>query len=131
MAKQSRLAGFGLERYQALRRRWKNPRRLQADCRRQTPPQGRLLQHRRPEQRQQCSSALPASAQYKRCRVAERNTHPQDEPVRSLNREEYPSKLIATMTVQKPSIWTQKNSADGRATVDAAAYATAHTPGNH
>ena len=65
---------------------------------------------------------LPGSAQYSDAESQSETYHLQDEPAYT-EQGRVPSRLIATMTVQKPSIWTQKESADGRATVDAAAYA--------
>ena len=113
MAKQSRLAGFlGLERYQGAETTpEESPQAVQADSRPEANASAGQTAAAQKTDSSHRLSALPGSEQYS---VAESHAGSQGEtyhlrtnpPI--LNRKST-CRLIATMTVQKPSIWRQKN----------------------
>ena len=109
MAKQSRLAGFlGLERYQGAERTpEESPQAVQADSRREANASAGQAAAAQKTDSSHRLSALPGSEQYS---VAESHAGSQGETYHPpiLNRKST-CRLIATMTVQKPSIWRQKN----------------------
>lgn len=109
MAKQSRLAGFlGLERYQdAEATPEESPQAVQADTRKEANASAGQAATAQKTDSANRLSALPGSAQYSDAESQSETYHLQDEPAYT-EQEEY-LQLIATMTVQKPSIWTQKN----------------------
>ena len=104
MAKQSRLAGFlGLERYQGAETTpEESPQAVQADTRKEANASAGQAATAQKTDSANRLSALPGSAQYSDA-DSQSETYP---PI--LNRKST-CRLIATMTVQKPSIWTQKN----------------------
>ena len=130
MAKQSRLAGFlGLERYQdAEATPEESPQAVQADTRREvTASAGQAATVQKTEGSNRLS-ALPGSAQYSNSAVEPQSEtyHPQDEPAYTEQEEYLQADSYDDGT--ETEYLDAEESADGRATVDAAAYATAHTP---
>lgn len=114
MAKQSRLAGFlGLERYQGAETTpEESPQAVQADSRPEANASAGQAATAQKTDSSHRLSALPGSEQYS---VAESHAGSQREKPTTcrtnppiLNRKST-CRLIATMTVQKPSIRTQRN----------------------
>ena len=132
MAKQSRLAGFlGLERYQGAETTpEESPQAVQADSRREASASAGQAAAAQKTDSSHRLSALPGSAQYS---VAESHAgsqggtyHLQDEPAYTEQEEYLQADSYDDGT--ETEYLDAEESADGRATVDAAAYATAHTP---
>lgn len=130
MAKQSRLAGFlGLERYQdAEATPEESPQAVQADARREANASAGQAATAQKTEGSNRLSALPGSAQYSNSAVEPQSEtyHPQDEPAYTEQEEYLQADSYDDGT--ETEYLDAEEPADGRATVDAAAHATAHTP---
>ena len=128
MAKQSRLAGFlGLERYQdAEATSEESPQAVQADTRKEANASAGQAATAQKTDSANRLSALPGSAQYSDAESQSETYHLQDEPAYTEQEEYLQSDSYDDGT--ETEYLDAEEPADGRAAVDAAAHATAHTP---